>query len=134
MKRKKNNMGGEVSEMRGQTKDDLSKVEAEIANFDAAIRISPEDAEVYFKRGLARKALRQYALAKRDFEHAKNLAQEQGLKELLSYIDQESKNLNVKPFRVIPHSSEFVPGVDPDRLKEKFHDLDDELFIKKSVI
>ena len=127
-------MGGEVSEMRGQTKDDLGKVEEAIANFDAAIHINSEDAEVYFKRGLARKALRQFALAKRDFEHAKNLAQEQGLKELLSYIDQESKNLNVKPFRVIPHSSEYVPGVNPDRLKEKLHDLDDELFIKKSVI
>ncbi len=125
-------MGGEVSEMRGQTKDDLGKVEEAIANFDAAIRINPEDAEVYFKRGLARKALRQFALAKRDFEHAKNLAQEQGLKELLSYIDQESKNLDVKPFRVIPHSSEYVPGVNPDRLKEKFHDLDDELFLRKS--
>ena len=30
-------MGGEVSEMRGQTKDDLGKVEEAIANFDAAI-------------------------------------------------------------------------------------------------
>ena len=57
-------MGGEVSEMRGQTKDALGKVEEAIANFDAALRINPEDAEVYFKRGLARKALRQLALAK----------------------------------------------------------------------
>ena len=95
--------------MREQTKNALGRVQDEIANLDAAIRINPEDAEVYFKRGLARKALRQFALAKRDFEHAKNLAQEQGLKELLSYIDQESKNLNVKPFRVIPHRQRICP-------------------------
>ncbi len=120
--------------MRGQTKNTLGRVEEEIASFDAAIRINPRDAEVYFKRGLARKALRQLALAKRDFEHARNLAQEQGLTELLSFIDQDIYSLNVKPFRVIPHSSEYAPGVDPDRLKEEFHDLDDELFIKKSVI
>ena len=39
--------------MRGQTKNTLGRVEEEIASFDAAIRINPRDAEVYFKRGLA---------------------------------------------------------------------------------
>ena len=55
-----------------------------------------------------------------------------GSRTYLSYIDHELNNLDVKPFRVIPHSSEYVPGVDPDKLKEKFHDLDDELFLRKS--
>ncbi len=44
----------------------------------------------------------------------------------------ELENLNMKPFRVVPHSSEYVPGVDPKRLKEKIYELDDELFVKKS--
>ena len=103
-----------------------------IADFDTALHLTPDDAELYYLRGSVRKALQQNASAKKDFEHAKNLAQEQGLKDLLSYIDHELSNLDVKPFRVILHSSEYVPGVDPDRLKEKFHDLDDELFLRKS--
>ena len=118
---------------RGQSKAMLGLHEEAIADFDATLRITPDNAVVYYKRGLARKDLRQYASAKRDFERAKTLAQEQGLKELLSYINHELNNLNVKPFRVIPHSSEYVPGVDPDRLKEKLHDLDDELFLRKSL-
>ena len=118
---------------RGQSKAMLGLHEEAIADFAAALRITPDNAVVYYKRGLARKDLRQYASAKRDFERAKTLAQEQGIKELLSYINHELNNLNVKPFRVIPHSSEYVPGVDPDRLKEKLHDLDDELFLRKSL-
>ena len=102
-----------------------------IADFDTALRITPDDAETYYMRGAVRKTLRQNASAKKDFEHAKNLAQEQGLKDLLSYIDHELSNLDVKPFRVIPHSSEYVPGANPDRLKEKLQDLDDELFLRK---
>ncbi len=118
---------------RGQSKAMLGLHEEAIADFDATLRITPDNAVVYYKRGLARKDLRQYASAKRDFERAKTLAQEQGLKELLSDINHELNNLNVEPFRVIPHSSEYVPGVDPDRLKEKLHDLDDELFLRKSL-
>ena len=119
--------------MQGQSKNALGRVEEAIANLDAAIRINPEDAEVYFKRGLARKALRQLALAKNDLKCAQSLAQKQGLAELSRFIRRELDNLNVKPFRVIPHSSEYVPGVEPDRLKEKLHDLDDELFLRKSL-
>lgn len=117
---------------RGNSKALLGLHEEAIADFDSTLRISPDDAEVYYRRGLARKDLRQFESAKRDFEHAKILAQEQGLEELLSCLDHELKRLKSKPFRVIPHSSEYVPGVDPERLKERIHELDDELFVKKS--
>ena len=126
-------MGGEVSEMRGQSKSAFSRVEKAIASLDAAIRINPEDAEVYFKRGLARKALRQLALAKNDFRCAQSLAQKQGLAELSFSVDRELDQLNKEPFKVEPHSSEYVSGVDPDNLKEFLHDLDDALFIRKSA-
>jgi tetratricopeptide (TPR) repeat protein len=119
--------------MRGQTKNALGRVEEAIANLDAAIRINPEDAEVYLKRGLARKTLRQLALAKNDLKCAQSLAQKQGLAELSLFISRELDQLNEEPFKVEPHSSEYVPGVDPDRLKEKLHDLDDELFLRKSL-
>jgi len=117
---------------RGQSKAILGLHEEAIADFDATLRITLDNAEVYYKRGLARKDLRQFESAKKDFEHAKILAQEQGLRELLSCLEHELKSLNFKPFQVISHSSEFVPGVDPARLKEKIYELDDELFIKKS--
>ena len=117
---------------RGNAKADLGNTDEAIADFDSTLRITPEDAEVYYKRGLARKDLRQIESAKRDFEHAKILAQEQGLRELLSCLEHELKSLNFKPFQVKSHSSEFVPGVDPERLKERIYELDDELFVKKS--
>ena len=117
---------------RGNSKAMLGLHQEAIAHFDANLRITQDDAEVYYQRGLARKALRQFESARRDFEDAKTLAKEQGPKELLSYLNHEMKNLNLKPFRVIPHSSEYVPGVDPKRLKEKIYELDDELFAKKS--
>lgn len=117
---------------RGHAKADLGNIDKAIADYDSTLRITPDDAEVYYKRGLARKQLRQIESAKKDFEHAKILAQEQGRKELLSSLEHELKSLNFKPFRVIPHSSEYVPGVNPERLKERIHDLDDELFVKKS--
>jgi tetratricopeptide (TPR) repeat protein len=119
--------------MRGQTKNALGRVEEAIANLDAAIRINPEDAEVYLKRGLARKTLRQLALAKNDLKCAQSLAQKQGLAELSLFISRELDQLNEEPFKVEPHSSEYVPGVDPDNLKYLLHDLDDALFIRKSA-
>ena len=117
---------------RGNSKALLGLHEEAIADFDATLRNTLDNAEVYYKRGLARKDLRQFESAKKDFEHAKILAQEQGLRELLSRLEHELKSLNFKPFQVISHSSEFVPGVDPARLKEKIYEFDDELFVKKS--
>jgi len=117
---------------RGNAKADLGNIDEAIADYDSTLRITPDDAEVYYKRGLARKQLRQIESAKKDFEHAKILAQEQGRKELLSSLEHEWKSLNFKPFRVIPHSSEYVPGVNPERMKERIYELDDELFVKKS--
>ncbi|MCY3710324.1 MAG: hypothetical protein OXG26_15635 [Caldilineaceae bacterium] len=119
--------------MRGKAKNALRTVEEAIAICDDAIRINPDDAEVYFRRGLARKALQQPQLAKNDLKCARSLAQEQGRKNLLRSIDQELENLNTKTFRVEPHSSEYVPGVDPDKLKEVLYDLDDEHFVRKNL-
>ncbi len=119
--------------MRGQSKKALSRVEEAIANYDAAIRIDPEDAEVYFKRGLARKALGQLALAKNDFRCAQSLAQKQGLAELSFSINRELDQFNKEPFKVEPYSSKYAPGVDSDKLKDLLHDLDDELFIRKNA-
>ncbi len=126
-------MGVGVSEMRGKSKKALSRVEEAIANYDAAIRIDPEDAEVYFKRGLARKALRQLALAKNDFRCARSLVQKQGLAELSFSINRELDQLNKEQFKVEPHSSEYASGVDPDNLKDLLHDLDDAIFITKNA-
>lgn len=119
--------------MPGQSKKALSSVEEAIANLDAAIRINPEDAESYLNRGLARKVLRQLALAKDDLRYALSLAQEQGLAELSFLINRELDQLNQEPFKVEPYSSKNVSGVDPDKLKDLLHDLDDELFIRKNA-
>lgn len=125
-------MGGEVSKLRGQTKKALGRVEEAIASLDAAIRLNPGDAEIYFRRGLARMTLRQLAQAKNDLEYALTLAQEQGFTERSISVKRELDKLNEEQFRVEPHSSEYVAGVAPDKLKDVLHDLDDELFIRKS--
>ncbi|MCY4080946.1 MAG: hypothetical protein OXF54_11925 [Caldilineaceae bacterium] len=125
--------GREVTEMHGKAKIVICTAEEAIATCDDAIRINPDDAEIYFRRGLARKTLRQISLAKSDLKCARSLAQKQGRKRLLRSIEQELENLNTKTFRVEPHSSEYAPGVDPDKLKEILYDLDDEHFARKNL-
>lgn len=125
--------GREVTEMHGKANIVIGTAEEAIANCDDAIRINPEDAEIYFRRGLARKILRQISLAKSDLKCARSLAQKQGRKGLLRSIERELENLNTKTFRVEPHSSEYAPGVDPDKLKEILYDLDDEHFARKNL-
>ncbi len=119
--------------MHGHAKNAIGTAEDAIANCDNALRINPDDAEVYFKRGLARKVLRQILLAKSDLKCARSLAQKQGREGLLHLIEQELEELNTKTFRVEPHSSEYAPGVDPDKLKEILYDLDDEHFARKNL-
>lgn len=119
--------------MHGKAKIVICTAEEAIATCDDAIRINPDDAEIYFRRGLARKTLRQISLAKSDLKCARSLAQKQGRKRLLRSIEQELENLNTKTFRVEPHSSEYAPGVDPDKLKEILYDLDDEHFARKNL-
>lgn len=131
LKHGRNNVGGEVSKLRAQTEKTQGRVEGAIASFDAAIRINPEDAEVYFNRGLARKALQQFALAKDDLEYALTLAQEQGLTEFSLFVNRELDKLNEEQFSVEPYSSKYVAGVAPEKLKDKLNELDEELFIRK---
>jgi len=111
----------------------IGSAEEAIANCDDAIRINPDDAEIYFRRALARKILRQISLAKSDLKCAHSLARKQGRKRLLRSIEQELEKLNTKTFRVEPHSSEYAPGIDPDKLKEILYDLDDEHFARKNL-
>lgn len=39
----------------------------------------------------------------------------------------------MKPYRVSPHSSEFLPGIDPGKLNQLADELDAEEFRKKFV-
>ena len=54
-------------------KDDLGDSKGAIEDYDNAIRLNPEDADIYYNRGLAKKALGQQKAAKSDFEEAKKL-------------------------------------------------------------
>lgn len=51
----------------------LGNAEEAIQDFDAAIRINPEYAEIYYDRGRAKAALGQKEAAEADFQKAKEL-------------------------------------------------------------
>ena len=53
------------------TKIALGNVKGAISDFDALVRVSPESAEAYHKRGQAKEALGQHEAAKADFQKAK---------------------------------------------------------------
>ena len=55
---------------RGLAKAGLGQHSAAIADFDAAIRLKPDDAEAYYNRGLAKQKLGQHFAAISDYDTA----------------------------------------------------------------
>ena len=123
----------EVYFNRGNAKANLARYAEAIADYDEAIRIRPCIPKVYLNRGLARKLLQEDAAAMDDFKQARDLAQEQGLTDLLQLVGRELEDLNSKPFQVIPHRSGYVEGVDSEKLKENLGDMDDDRFVEKNA-
>ncbi len=123
----------EVYFNRGNAKANLARYAEAIADYDEAIRIRPCIPKIYLNRGRASRFLHQDAAAMDDFKQARDLAQEQGLTDLLQLIGRELEDLNSKPFQVVPHSSGYVEGINPKKLKEILCDLDDDRFREKNV-
>lgn len=118
---------------RGDAKANLGRFAEAIADYDEAIRLRPCIPKVYLNRGLARKLLQQDAAAMDDFKQARDLAQEQGLTDLLQSIGRELEDLNSKPFQVVSHRSGYVEGVDSEKLKGILGDRDDDRFVEKNA-
>lgn len=118
---------------RGTAKFVLGLRKGAIADYDKVIRINPEHVGAYHNRGKAKKSLQQYEAAEEDFKRAQTLAQQQGRAEILQFIGRELDNLHPKPFQVVPHSSGYVEGIDPKKLKEFLCDLDDDRFNEKNT-
>jgi tetratricopeptide (TPR) repeat protein len=71
---------------RGADKASLGHHDAAISDFDAAIRLNPDDMEAYFNRGFSKKKLGHAAEANQDLQKALSLAQEAGDAELITTI------------------------------------------------
>ena len=110
----------------GNAKANLGRYEDAIEDFSDAIDINREYTEAYKSRGLAHKFLGQASAAIEDFERAQALAQKQGETKLLQMLSQELDDMKLRhpndpdpsSFQVIPHSSGYVEGIDPKKLKE----------------
>ena len=118
---------------RGAAKAVLGRYTEAIADYDKALYINREHIEAYNNRGKAKKSLQQFEAAEEDFKRAQTLAQQQGRAELLQFIGRELDNLYPKPFKVVPHHSGYVEGVDPKKLKEVLCELDDDRFTGKNA-
>lgn len=118
---------------RGAAKAVLDRHAEAIADYDKALFINREHIEAFNNRGLAHKSLGRFSVAIEDFERAQALAKQQGRAELLQLIGRELESLNPKPFQVVPHSSGYVEGIDPNKLKEILCDLDDDQFLEKDA-
>ena len=64
-----------------------------IADCNIALRFDQGDAIAYYQRGLARKSLGEYKDAEEDLRQAKTLAEEQGLEDLLTALNNEPNDV-----------------------------------------
>ena len=125
----------------GNAKANLGWYKDAIEDFSDAINRNREYTNAYKSRGLARKFLGQFSAAKEDFERAQALAQRQGNTRLLQKLGQELDEMKSRhhsesapaSFKVVPHRSGYVEGIDPEQLKENLCDLDDDRFADKDA-
>jgi len=125
----------------GNAKANLGRYKDAIEDFSDAINRNREYTNAYKSRGLARKFLGQFSAAKEDFERAQALAQRQGNTRLLQKLSQELDEMKSRhpresapaSFKVVPHRSGYVEGIDSEKLKEILCDLDDDRFAEKDA-
>lgn len=126
---------------RGNAKANLGRYKDAIEDFSDAINRNREYTNAYKSRGLARKFLGQLSAAKEDFERAQALAQRQGNTRLLQMLSQELDEMKSRhpresapaSYKVVPHRSGYVEGINPEQLKENLCDLDDDRFAGKDA-
>ena len=72
---------------RGVAKSNLGRYNAEIKDYDAAIRLQPDYALAYYNRGLAKCNLSRPKAANQDFQTALKLAEQTGDKRTQALVE-----------------------------------------------